>query len=259
MQYALITGASSGIGTEIARVLATKGYNLLLVARSGDKLTALANELAAAHNITAKTLSSDLSKPDAPAQVFQYTQQEGIEVEVLVNNAGFADFGEFWLANWDKNAEMIDLNIKTLTHLTHLFLPGMVARKSGRVLNVASTAAFMPGPLMSVYYATKAYVLSFSEAIANELMGTGVTVTALCPGPTASNFQSKAEMGDSKLVKGAKLPSALVVAEYGVKAMLQGKTVAIHGFMNRILANIPRLLPRKIVASMVRNAQDRTH
>lgn len=259
MSYALITGASSGIGAALARTYAQHGHSLLLVARSADKLQTLAAELSAQYRIDAQVLALDLSKPDAPQAVYEFTQQAGVQIEVLVNNAGFADFGEFWQADWVKNAEMIDLNVKTLTHLTHLYLPGMVARKSGRVLNVASTAAFQPGPLMSVYYATKAYVLFFSEAIANELQGTGVTVTALCPGATESGFQAKAEMGDSKLVKGKKLPSAAEVAEFGYQAAQKGRTVAVDGCFNYIQSLAPRFLPRKLVAQVVRSAQERTH
>jgi len=259
MQYALITGASSGIGTELSRSYAKHGYSLILVARSADKLHTLAEELAKTYAVDARIFVSDLSKPESPQLVFDFCQQAGITVDVLVNNAGFADFGEFWQADWAKNAEMIDLNVKTLTHLTHLFLPGMVARKSGRVLNVASTAAFQPGPLMSVYYATKAYVLFFSEAIANELKGTGVTVTALCPGATASGFQAKAEMGDSKLVKGKQLPTSAEVAEFGYRAAEKGQVVAIHGFFNYIQSLVPRFLPRNLTTQVVRGAQERTH
>jgi len=259
MKTALITGASSGIGTEFARIFAKNGYTLVVVARSADKLKALARELETAYRLSVHVLPVDLSKPEAPDQVFAFTEAAGLSVDVLVNNAGFADFGEFHQANWAKNAEMIDLNVKTLTHLTHLYLSGMVARKSGRVLNVASTAAFQPGPLMSVYYATKAYVLSFSEAIANELRGSGVTVTALCPGPTESGFQTKAEMGDSKLVKGKKMPGSAEVAQYGYEALLAGKTVAVHGTGNYLQSLAPRFLPRNLVAQVVRNAQERSH
>ncbi len=259
MKTALITGASSGIGIEFARVFAKNGYNLVVAARSEGKLNALARELETAHRVTVSVLPVDLSKPEAPEQVFAFTEKQGLTVDVLVNNAGFADFGEFYQADWAKNAEMIDLNVRTLTHLTHLFLPGMVARKSGRVLNVASTAAFQPGPLMSVYYATKAYVLSFSEAIANELKGSGVTVTALCPGATESGFQAKAAMEDSKLVKGKKLPTSQEVAEFGYEALLAGKTVAVHGTFNYLQSLAPRFLPRNFVTQLVRNTQARSH
>jgi hypothetical protein len=180
-----------------------------------------------------------------------------LQIDYLINNAGFGDFGFFAQSNWDKQLQMINLNITTLTHLTHLFLPAMIKNKYGRVMNVASTAAFQPGPTMSVYYATKAFVLHFSEAIANELEGSGVTVTALCPGATESGFQSAAAMEESKLVKGKKLPSSAEVAQYGFNAMMNGKKVAIHGMMNYLMANSIRFTPRALVLKVVRMMQDK--
>ena len=253
----LITGASSGIGLELARTFARNGHDLVLVARSASKLDTLAAELIAAHGIRASVITADLSERTAPEMIYNTLRQQGIAVDVLVNNAGFGDFGFFVESDWAKTAQMIDLNITALTHLTHLFLPDMVARKSGRVMNVASTASFQPGPLMAVYYATKSYVLFFSEAIGNELKGTGVTVTALCPGPTESGFQAAAALEDSKLVKGKKMPSSAEVAEYGYRETMRGTAVAVHGFMNNLFAFAPRLVPRNVTLNIVRNMSER--
>src|SRR6267142_3603408 len=219
---ALITGASFGIGQELARIFAREGYSLVLVARSGDKLRQLAAELEKANGTRSLILASDLSAPGSAAYLHDQTTRAEIDVDVLVNNAGFGQFGLFAENDLEECLQQIQLNITTLTHLTRLYLPEMVARKSGRILNVASTAAFQPGPLMAVYYATKAYVLSLSEALAEETRGTGVTVTALCPGPTASGFQAGAAMEGSRLVRGRKLPTAASVARYGVAAMRKG-------------------------------------
>lgn len=228
MNTTLITGASSGIGLELARVCASKGQNLLLSARGADKLAQLADELRAKHRVNVETFSADLSKPDDVTRLIAFAQDKRLTIDILVNNAGFGDYGFFHETGWEKDAQMIDLNVRALTHLTKAFLPGMVQRKSGRVMNLASTASFQPGPYMAVYYATKHFVLAFSEGIANEVQGTGVTVTALCPGPTASGFQDAAAMQDSSLVKGKKMPTAAEVADYGYKAMMRGDTVAVH-------------------------------
>ena len=174
----------------------------------------------------------------------------------MVNNAGFGHFGLFAESNWEKQHQMIELNITALTQLTHLFLPQLIQQK-GKILNVASTAAFQPGPTMAVYYATKAFVLHFSEALSNELKPTGVTVTALCPGATESGFQKAAEMEESKLVKGRKLPSSADVAIYGYKAFMNGKVVAIHGWLNYLMAQSIRFTPRSLVLKVVRFIQDK--
>ncbi len=197
MATALVTGASSGIGLEIAHVLAAD-HEVVLAARSADKLGALAAELD-----SARVIAVDLADPSGTRKLVS----ELADVDVLVNNAGFGDWGLFTDTPETKLEEMMELNVGTLTRLTRAYLPGMLARGAGRVMNIASTAAFLPGPLMAVYYATKAYVLSFSEALAEETRGTGVTVTALCPGPTASGFQAGAAMEDSRLVKDRKLQS----------------------------------------------------
>lgn len=254
---ALITGASSGIGLEIARHHAALEQDLILVARSTTKLIEIKKELEQKHGIKVYNIPKDLSIPDAAIEVFEEINENGLQVDYLINNAGFGDFGFFHEADWDKQEMMINLNMLTLTHLTHLFLPQMVARKSGKILNVASTAAFQPGPLMAVYYATKHYVLAFSEAIANELAETGVTVTTLCPGPTESGFQSAASIEDSKLVKGKKLPTSKEVAIYGYKSMMRGRRVAIPGSMNKIMATSIRFTPRNLVTTIVRKMQEK--
>ena len=178
------------------------------------------------------------------------------EIDYLINNAGFGDYGLFYESDWDKQERMINLNMLALTQLTHLFLPDMLKRKSGKIMNVASTAAFQPGPLMSVYYASKAYVLFFSEAIANELEGTGVTVTALCPGPTKSGFQKAANVEHSKMLNAKSIPTSKKVAEYGYKAMMKGKHVAVHGFMNKELTFFSRRAPKKFILKTVRRMNE---
>jgi short-subunit dehydrogenase len=252
---ALVTGASGGIGEALARELAGEGYDLVLVARSVDALDALGAELASAHGVTATSIGADLAVTGAGAELAAEVGRRGLQVDVLVNNAGFADFGPFAEADRDTTMQMVTLNVATLTELTHELVGPMVARGRGRVLNVASTAAFMPGPLMAVYYATKAYVLSFSEAIAEELKGTGVTVTALCPGPTASGFQARAAMEDSRLVKGKKVMDAPTVARLGVAAMEAGTPLEVCGTKNKVQAFMPRLMPRRLVPGMVKRAQ----
>lgn len=256
-QTALITGASGGIGRDLAHVFAQHGFDLVVVARSRGKLEALAAELQEAYATAVTVIAKDLTQPDAPNEIFTELQRAGVHVDALVNNAGFADYGLFHESDLEKQLQMMQLNVVTLTHLTRLFLPEMVVRGSGKILNVASTAAFMPGPLMAVYYATKAFVLSFSEAIANELHDSGVTVTALCPGPTESGFQARAAMEDSKLVQDG-LMDSMTVAREGFAALVAGKVVFVPGLTNRMQALAPRFLPRGVVRDMVRSAQERT-
>jgi uncharacterized protein len=259
MKTALITGASNGIGLELAKIHASNGGNLVLVARNKSKLDELKTELENQYKISVYTIGKDLSLANAAQQVYDETSQQKIQVDFLINNAGFGDFGMFVETDWNKELQMINLNITTLTQFTKLYLQDMVARKSGRIMNVASTAAFQSGPTMAVYYATKAYVLSFSEAVDNEVSDKGVTVTSLCPGATESGFQAAAAMEESALVKGKKLPTAKEVAEYGYKSMLAGKTVAIHGMMNFIMANSVRFTPRAIVVKLTRKLQDKSN
>lgn len=257
MTTALITGASDGIGLEMAKIHASKGGDLILVARSADKLLHLKEELESAHKINVRVIGKDLSNENAALEVYNEVKAAGITVDYLINNAGFGDFGFFTEGNWEKQNRMIQLNITTLTQFTRLFLSDMIVRRSGKIVNVASTASFQPGPLMAVYYATKAYVLHFSEAVNNEIAGSGVTITALCPGATASGFQKAAGMEESKLVKGRKLPTSIEVAAFGYRAMLNGKTVAIPGLMNKLMVFGVRFLPRKWVVKVARSVQDK--
>jgi short-subunit dehydrogenase len=252
---ALITGASFGIGLELARIFAREGYNVVLVARSADKLRQLASELEKAHGTRSLILATDLTEAGASAYVLDQTTCASIQVDVLVNNAGFGQYGFFAENDLEECLRQIQLNVTTLTHLTRLYLPAMIERKDGYILNVASTAAFQPGPLMAVYYATKAYVLHFSEAIANELAGTGVTVTCLCPGPTATEFQERANISGIRLTKYGVM-DARTVAEDGYRALIAGKPVAISGFKNWLVAQSIRVAPRRMVAAIARKLQE---
>ena len=251
LPWALVTGASNGIGLEIAHALAAAGHPVALAARSADKLEALAHALQRDHGVDTRVVAIDLGQRDAADLLVDTLADMDIHPRVLVNNAGFGVYGLHAHTLLDDEQAMIDLNITALTRLTKRLLPGMLLVRDGRILNVASTAAFQPGPYMAVYYATKAYVLSYSEALAEELKDTRVTVTALCPGPTASGFQDKAAMHDSALVKGKRLPSAKSVALYGVRAMQRGQRVAIHGGMNWMLAQSIRFTPRRMVTWLV--------
>lgn len=252
---ALVTGASSGIGYELAQVLAQQGHNLVLVARRRDRLEALQSTLQDHHSIQVWVFDYDLSQADTPGQLVADLQAQGITIDMVINNAGFGDYGPFLQGDWATLNAMMQLNMVALTHLTHALVPAMVQRGQGRVMNVASTAAFQPGPLMAVYFATKAYVLSFSEAIAQELLGTGVTVTTLCPGPTTSEFQATSAMEKSKLLAKMTLPSAASVAEFGYKAMMDGQRVAVHGTMNQMTTLLVRFLPRSLLTALVAQAQ----
>lgn len=244
----LITGATGGLGEAFARVFAHEGYDLVLVARNQKKLDGLEQLLTVGRPVNVRTLAvPDLSAPDAAARVAAFTEREGIDVEVLVNNAGFGDYGLFSSCDLSKQAEMIDLNVRTLTELTYWYLGPMLDRGSGRILNVASIAAFMPGPLMSTYFATKAYVLSFSEALSAELEHTGVTCTALCPGPTATGFWDAAGTQTSTLFSSVGYASPDDVAKFGFSSMMKGRAVAIPGAANRLLVESLRFLPRSVI------------
>jgi len=255
MKTALITGASSGIGLELAKIHAKNKDNLILVARSEVKLKELAKKIEKDHQINVKVITKDLSQPNSAKEVYDAVQADNIFVDYLINNAGFGDYGEFIQNDWEKEKQMIQLNITTLTELTKLFLPQMVERKYGKIMNVASIASFLPGPLMAIYYATKAYVLHFSEAINNEVVEHNVSVTALCPGPTLSGFQDAANLGESKFFQGNKFPSSEEVAKYGFNAMHRRKAVAIHGFSNRLMVLMLRFTPRSWVVKLVRRLQ----
>ncbi len=252
---ALITGASSGIGLAFAKRFAKGEYNVILVARSEDKLKALQSELTQNYEIDAFVLSHDLTQTDAPQKLFDQIQQQGLTVDVLINNAGYGDHGKFSSSDWEKQQGMVLLNVLALTHLTRLFLPGMIQRGWGKILNTSSTAAFQPGPFMSVYFATKAYVLSFSEAIAAETENTGVTVTVLCPGPTQSNFAETADMNKIEAIQNLssdKFPTADEVANYGYDALQKGQVVAVHGALNKVLTFSNRLAPRALIRKGVK-------
>jgi uncharacterized protein len=256
MKTALITGASNGIGLELAKIHASKKDNLVLVARNKTRLDELKIELESAHGVKVYTIGADLSLENAAKKIYEETKAQNIQIDYLVNNAGFGDFGLFAETDWEKEEMMISLNIRTLTQFTKLYLKDMVQRRFGKIMNVASTAAFQPGPTMAVYYATKAYVLHFTEAVNNESKEYGVSLTALCPGATESGFQAAASMEESALVKNKKLPSSYEVATYGYKSMMKGKVVAIHGLKNWILANSVRFTPRSIVVRITRKLQD---
>jgi uncharacterized protein len=257
MKTALITGASLGIGLEMAKYAASLGHNLVLVARSEQKLQALAIDIQTQYKVAIKVIAADLSDMAQVQHVYDVCVKENIAIDMLINNAGFGDFGMFADSDWGKTNTMIQLNITSLTLMCKLFLPAMQARKNGYIMNVASTAAFQPGPTMAVYYATKSYVLHFSEAIYNELQGSGVHVTCLCPGATESGFQAAAAMEESALIKGKKLPTSKEVAIFGYDAMLAKKMTVIHGTLNYLQANSVRFSSRKMVLKIVRMMQDK--
>lgn len=250
----LITGASSGIGMALTPLFARDGYELVLVARSEGSLHDLAHELSRDWGVACTVLPADLSEATAPTVIATTLQQASINVDVLVNNAGFATHGPFWETDLADELALLQVNLTGLTHLTKLLLPGMLERKRGRLLNVASTAAFYPGPLMAVYYASKAYVLSFSIALAEELRGSGVTVTALCPGPTRSGFQARAHIEGSRLMR--RLMDAETVARTGYQGLMRGQTIVIPGVQNRALSVAARLLPSTLLARLVRRVQE---
>lgn len=255
MSYALITGASSGIGRALAYEFAKAKINLVLVARSGDALAQISQDIATTYGIECLFIADDLVHHTVPYNIYQMCKDKNLQIDYLVNNAWFGDFGPFLRSASQKDLSMIDLNVRVLTMMTKLFLQDMVERGYGRIMNVASTAAFQPGPLMSIYFATKAYVLSFSEWIAEELVGTWVTVTVLCPGPTESWFRVAAASTQNAMIKGKKLPTSEQVASYGFKAMMKWQRVAVHGFMNRLMASTVWLLPRTMVAKMIKKMQ----
>lgn len=250
-EVALITGASMGIGKELAKIFASEGHDVVLVARSENKLQSLAQELEAAHGISAHVVAADLTDPAAPGSIFGSLEQKRIEVDYLVNNAGFGANGPFAELPLEPQMNMLQVNIDALVALTHLALRGMLARGKGRILNIASTAAFQAGPDMAVYYATKGFVLLFSEGIAEEVKGSGVSVTAHCPGATDTAFSGKAGNDQSILFKlGA--ASADKVARHAYKSMMKGKVIAIEGFVNWLAAFSVRFSPRAMVRKLAR-------
>jgi hypothetical protein len=258
MSTVLITGASGGIGYELAKLFARDHHNLILIARSGDKLAQIATELRA-QNVTVKTIALDLATPLAARFLFDQLQTEGIAIDILINNAGFGAFGEFAQMSTDVIFGQIQLNITSLTELTRLFLPAMLARRTGRIMNVASTAGFQPGPLMAVYYATKAYVISFSEALANEVGNSGVTATCFCPGATHTGFAKRAGNDKSRVFKQLGAMNVERVALDGYRAVMEGRTLAISGAHNWLVAQSTRFAPRKLVTAISRWISEPTH
>jgi hypothetical protein len=254
-QIALITGASSGIGLNLAKLMAPS-FDLIITARNQGDLENIARELESAHGNHVHVIPADLAMAGAPPQLFSEIERRGLQVDVLINNAGFGSYGAFAESDHQTDRDMIQVNIAAVTSLAKLALPGMLARKRGRIMNVASTAGFQPGPLMAVYYATKAYVIMFSEAIANEVKGSGVTVTCLCPGATATKFSGRAKMEESRLFKMGAMRSE-DVARAAYKGMMAGKTMVIPGVLNRALAMSVRFSPRKLVTAISRSLQER--
>ncbi|TQF68015.1 SDR family NAD(P)-dependent oxidoreductase [Pseudoalteromonas luteoviolacea] len=253
---ALITGASGGIGLELAHLHAQQGGDVVLVARSEDKLKTLASEIEVKYNVSATVISEDLSDPLSAQRIFDKTEALNLQIDVLINNAGFGGHGIFYERERKLDQQMIQVNITTLTDLTHLFVKGMVARKSGRILNVSSTVSFLPGPLQAVYYATKAFVTSYTQAIAEELSGTGVTATALCPGAVDTGFVAAGNLDGVDVWKNAR--SARSVAECGYKAMQQGKLVAFNELKLQFLLNwVTPFLPRKMVLKLSRQSMEK--
>jgi len=248
----LITGASSGIGLELARCFAADKSRLVLVARNTTALQSLADELQRERGIQTMVLTAELSRAETPARVFNELQQAGVTVDVLVNNAGFGAHGAFAGLPLRRQMEMIQVNVAALTELTGLFLPGMIERKRGGVLNVGSVAGFVPGPGMAVYFATKAFVLSFSEALAEELAGTGLTITALCPGPTATNFGNVARGPNERQFKSPKMTAA-TVARCGHRAFRKGRVLCVPGLQNHFLIFLTRITPRSFQRKTVKS------
>lgn len=256
-QTALITGASNGIGLELAKIHAQTGGDVVLVARSKDKLEQLAQQLHQQYNVNVWVIAQDLSEPNSAKAIFDATENLGITVDILINNAGFGGHGRFFERELIKEQQMIQVNITTLTELTHFYIKGMVERKRGKILNVSSTASFLPGPLQAVYYATKAYVTSFSQAIAEEVAEFGVTVTALCPGAVATGFVSAGGLEDVDAWKNAKTP--LEVAEYGYQAMLDGELVAFNEGKLKFASDwVLPFMPRKMLLKASRKAMEKS-
>ena len=255
VKTAIITGAASGIGFELALLLAKDSYKLILIDIDKTRLEETKNYILNIYNSQITILVKDLSKVNIAQEILESIND--LEIDVLINNAGFGLFGKFSQTNWQLESQMLNLHVVTTTHLTKLFLPQMLRRNSGKILNVASLAAFQPGPLMSLYYASKAYILSFSEAIANELRGTGVSITVLCPGQTKTAFQKTVSKTSVDTTNNFYCACPKKVAKYGYDAMLKGKTVIIPGRFNKLISFLPRLVPRKFATFVVRKLQEK--
>ena len=248
---ALITGASVGLGKEFAELFARDGHDVVLVARSADALGRVAAELQKTHGITAHSMPLDLSRPTACDELYRSLKERGVVVDFLVNNAGFGSNGPFLDQDLTKEVAMVDLNVSTLMRLCHLFGREMRERRGGRILNIASSAGFQAGPFMATYYATKAFVIMFSEALAFELKPSGVTVTCHCPGATATEFAQRAGNANTRLFQRASsVAKASEVAEHAYRAMQQGKVLAVHGAMNKVGVFFTRLIPRQTVSGI---------
>jgi short-subunit dehydrogenase len=252
---ALVTGASGGIGKDLAVLLAARKHDLVLVARSRDKLAELAGSIEKEHGVAVTVLTADLTDPATPDLIAKVVNEKGLAIDVLVNNAGLGSYGPFAEIDAKTDLGLIALNVTSLTHMSKLFLPPMLARKRGRILNVGSTAGFVPGPLMAVYYATKAYVLSLSVALSNEVAGSGVTVTCLCPGATRTGFDTTAGNDKTRLFKG-RVMGSMEVAKTGLDAMFRGDVISVPGFMNRLKASTSGLAPRTLLAKIARSYQE---
>ncbi len=252
---ALVTGASMGIGVDLAECFARDGYNLILSARSEALLKDVADRLARQHNVKTTAIAADLGVPGGGETLANKIATLGLSVDVLVNNAGYGTAGAFAGSDRANQLGMIDLNDRALVELTHIYWPGMLAKKRGGVLNVASTAAFQPGPLMAIYYASKAFVLSFSEALWKEAQGTGVHVSCLCPGPTTSKFRDRAGTGATRLSRVGTPMSSASVARMGYRAFQRNRVVIVTGLRNAVLASLVPFLPRRTLLNMVHNLQ----
>lgn len=244
MTYTLITGASGGIGLELAKEFAENGHNLIISARSRDKLEKLKEELEKEYKIKVEVFAADLSDENNRNRLYSYTKSNGLDVDILVNNAGFGDSNDFLHTPWERQKNMVELNISALIHLTHLYGNDMKDRGKGKILNLSSAASFSAGPYMSVYYASKGFVLSFSQALHEELKGSGVTVTALCPGPTVTGFEKSAGMENAKMFHVFGVETAKAVAKCGYKGTMKGKAVVYHGKITHWFNIISRLTPR---------------
>lgn len=253
-ETALITGASSGIGLELAQLFAADGANLILVARSEDKLRLLADELKTQYEITIHVIPKDLADPNAPQEIYDELQAGNIAVDVLVNNAGVGALGPVAELDTRRQVNMVQVNVTALTHLTRLFLPEMIQRNRGGILNVGSTAGFQPGPNMTVYYASKAYVISFTEGLAEELTESDLHVTCLAPGATVTSFGDDSGMGRSRLFKMGAM-SAQSVARAGYDGLRQGKVLVIPGFSNQASVFLTRFTPRSLTRKIVKSLQ----
>lgn len=248
MEYTLITGASSGIGLELASLCAKKKQNLILVARSGNKLQEIKTELERKYAVHVECFAIDLSKPNSAKELYDKTADAGYDVTILINNAGFGDHEVFLDSDWQRQQAMVQLNITTLMQLTYLYGNDMRDEGTGRILNISSVAAFSAGPYMSIYYATKGFVLSFSLAVAAELKGSGVTVTAICPGPTKTGFESAADMKNSKMFTQFFPQTAKSVAKCAYRAMMKGKPLVYHSKATKLMNVGSRLTSRKFAA-----------